>query len=116
MHKSKLSNHKGFSTVEALLLVLVIVVVGGAGYMVLKRSKTNNDAVSTPVESSVAANKTTVDANKVGTTTGVDQLTAIEQTSENSLDTKYEGSEKTDSTSTSKSANDIGGAYNEANF
>ena len=114
MTKGRLSLQKGFSSVEILLGVLVLVVIGGAGYTVMQKNLKTTESNSTSETPVVAAPKSKVDTTKVGTTAGLDQLTTLDQTAENSVDAKYEATEKTESTSANTAIKNVGGAVNES--
>ena len=102
MKKGRFIQQKGFSSIEILLGILVLVVIGGAVFTVMHKNSTTKEASDSTSTPAVAAPKATVDASKVGTSTGIDQLTTLDQKSEDSVDAKYEASEKTETNSACK--------------
>jgi competence protein ComGC len=107
----------GFGLVEGLIIVAVLAVISIAGITLMNRNKKENAsmaAVSTAQKDSSTSNPVAVDANKVGTTDGIDQLTNLDQSSESSIDTKHSDIVKSQVTSSNSSNNNISGAYDES--
>ena len=101
----------GFAALEALLVLVVVVVVGVVGYRLVKR---NQSASVSTVPVTQATPK--IDASKVGTTSGIDQLTTADSSDEATVDKKYESTEQADATATKTAQSNVGGAYNESSL
>jgi hypothetical protein len=111
----------GFSHIEGFLVVLVLVVIGGVGYSVIHRShkvnsETSKPAVTTPVSSTTQTTPAAQPLSTVGTTQGIDSLTAQDAGSESSIDSKHSNSDQTTTQSANGAASNVGGAYNESSI
>jgi len=101
------SEQKGFSLVEALVIILVIGVIGASGFLLYQNHHKK------PVQSATTANQTTPPA---GTTQSIDSLTANDAKGEAAIDAKHTTSETSAAQSSNSSAANIGGAYNESSL
>ena len=109
----------GFSAIEGLLVIVVLVVIGGVGYTVLNRGhktasvdKTATTHAATQPESQTAA--TDKPLAPVGTTESIDSLTTQDINSESSIDSAHSASEQATDQNANSAAANIGGAYNES--
>jgi|SRR5665213_2410914 len=102
-------SERGFSAVEVVVVLAIVLAIGASGYLVYKHHK---KAVN-----STTANVTQVEAN---TPSGIAQnLTAItiqNASSESSTDSQYSSADSSTAASSNTAASDLGGAYNESNF
>ena len=101
----------GFGAVEGLVIFVIVALIGTAGFYVMKNKTTTENTDTT-----ISAKKTTVDASKVGTTAGIDQLTSLDDQSEGATDAKYQISEQQAASSDNASLKAVGGAYDENSF
>jgi len=101
----------GFGAVEGLAVFVIVALIGAASFYVMK-----NKSVTENQDTTIAAKNTAVDATKVGTTTGIDQLTELDSQSENTTDSKYQSSEQQSAASDNASLKAVGGAYDENSF
>lgn len=100
----------GFSAIEFLLVVVVIGLLAGLGFMFYKRQHKS----VTP--SSVTVSKTQTVAPTAGTAASIDSLTSQDAASESSIDQKHTSSESTTAQSSNAAAANLGGAYNESSL
>jgi len=107
----------GFAAIEAVLIVVIVAGIVGAGAWVYSQRKTNktpaSSAVTTPAATPAAA---TIDPSKVGTTTGIDQVLTAESQSESQADDKGSATVTGTTGSTNSSASNIGDSYDESSF
>ncbi|GAC1386417.1 MAG: hypothetical protein NVS1B7_5090 [Candidatus Saccharimonadales bacterium] len=123
---------QGFALIGALLIVAVLVVVGGVGYVTLQRTskKSANNNVATVSDASgnvapIGANPTLNAAIPLGTSTpivppapdgttqSIDNLTQQDAVIESTVDTSQANSDQTDVKVTSEDALNVEGAYND---
>ncbi|MBC7546785.1 hypothetical protein H7171_03510 [Candidatus Saccharibacteria bacterium] len=110
-------NEQGFSVIEGLLAVVVLVVISGVGYSIYHRS---HSVASTGKASTSSSPAATVDASAaqsiapIGTTASVDNVTVQDANSESGIDAKHASSDQSSSTNSDGAATDVGGAYNES--
>lgn len=100
----------GFAVIEAVLIIIIIGIVAGVGYWVLKQRQSNKSTATTNNP------QTQTTAIKPGTTAAIDSVLAGEQNDEAKADNKAVNSVNTSVTQTQTSAAAIGDSYNEANF
>lgn len=109
-------DQRGFAFVEALLIIVIIGLVAGVGYYVVKqRSNGVTPATSSAPAASSPSTTATVTAS-AGTTDAIDQLTQADAQSEDSINSKYEKQTQSAATSDSTALSNLGGAYNESNY
>lgn len=101
-------SQRGFSVVEAFVVIVVIALVGGVGYVAYHRHQTKN----------ASSNKTANQTAQVqpGTAASVDNLVLQDGTDESAIDSKYTSTYQTNAQSTDQAASNVGGAYNESNL
>lgn len=100
---------EGFTVVEVILVLAVLVVIGGVSYAVLHRA-------SRSVASSQTAPTSQAPAAAVGTTQSIDNLMAQDAASESAIDTRHTSNDQTNAQSTNGAAANVGGAYDESTF
>ncbi|OVE78975.1 hypothetical protein BVY00_01585 [bacterium G20] len=100
---------KGFSVIEILLVIILVVLVGGVGYSVYHRNHKSQAVANqqTPTQPLPPAD---------GTTQSIDSLVAQDAGSESSINTKYSNDDQSTVQGTNGSTADLGGAYNESSF
>lgn len=101
---------QGFAIVETALIIVIIAVIVGVGYWVVKQRNKNN------LNSSSSMSNTSKITAAAGTTASIDQLTQSDSKAEAAIDQKYEASEQSAVTSTNTALNNLGGAYNESSY
>ncbi len=105
----KLKTERGFSGIEALIIVVIVGVLGGVGYWVYSQNHKK-----TPISSSIQTSTPTIKLD--GTTQSVDNLTNQDANMEASIDGKYENTEQSTARAANQAAQNIGGAYDESTF
>jgi cytoskeletal protein RodZ len=100
----------GFAIVEAVLIIVIILGVVGAGFYVYTKNHKN----STNNATTTASTTTNVPIN--GTTSSVDQAANAEAQSESSAETAADAQNQQVVTNANSAASNVGGAYNENNF
>jgi hypothetical protein len=111
------NNEQGFSVLEGLLVVVVLVVISGVGYSIYNRSHTVASAGNAAMTSSSATGIAPTTAQPIaplGTTANVGDLEAQDANSESNIDSKHSNSDQSSAADTANTATDIGGAYNES--
>lgn len=98
---------RGFSAVEASIVILVLLVVAGGGFMLYHRKHTPGGGRVDTLQ--------TVHAQP-GTTGELDQIENGDEQSESNINTTYTKDDQSDASSTDKAAADIGGAYDESSL
>jgi prepilin-type N-terminal cleavage/methylation domain-containing protein len=101
----------GFSVIELLLVIVVIALLVGLGYIFYQRKHKASTASTT---TSVVKSQTV--APITGTTSSVDALTKQDAGSESSIDQKHTDNEGTTAQSANQAAANVGGAYNESSL
>ena len=97
------TTERGFSHIEGLLILVVLVVIGAVGYGVMLHGHTVA-SVTTPTKT----------LSTVGSSQNIDNLTTQDASSESSIDSKYSTSDQTTSQSANNAASNVGGAYDES--
>ena len=105
----------GFGAVEGLLVIVLIVIIAGAGILVFKNRKTA-DSLPQSENAVTTASSQVVDAKKIGTTDGVEQDNSNETAGEDSINASHTNSDQQNVASANSAASNIGGAYNESTF
>jgi Tfp pilus assembly protein FimT len=107
---------QGFSTVETLLVLVVIATITGLGFWVYRQNhtKTTANSSNSSVAGSTSSPATTSAAP--GTTASIDSLTTQDVNSEQSIDSKYSNNDQTNAASANAAASNLGGAYDETSF
>ena len=105
----------GFGAIEGLLVVVLVIIIAGAGILVVKNRKTANSLPESENATTTAPSQV-VDANKIGTTDGVEQDNNNEITGEDSINASHTNSDQQNVASANSAASNIGGAYNESTF
>ena len=101
----------GFSAIELLLVIVVIALLVGLGYIFYQRK---HKAASVSATTNVVKSQTVAPAT--GTTSSIDTLTKQDASSESSIDQKHTDSEGTTAQSANPAAANVGGAYNESSL
>lgn len=99
----------GFALVETVLVLVILAAIVGVGLYVA-RQKSN---VSSTLNSSGGSSAVKAPA---GTTAGINQLTQQDAQTEAGIDSSADGGTQQTSTSANGAVNNVGGAYNEANY
>lgn len=102
---------QGFTALEGILVLAVLVVIGGISYAVLHRA-----SHQASVASSQTSQSTQAPAAPVGTTQSIDNLTAQDATSESAIVTRHTSADQTTAQNTNGAAANLGGAYDESTF
>ena len=98
----------GFAVFEAILILVIVLGVVGAGFYVYTKNhknSTNNSATTTTT--------TTANVPLNGTSTSVDQMLQAESQSETSAETSADAQNQQVVTNANTAANNVGSAYNE---
>ena len=98
---------KGFSAVEALVVLVTVGLLGAGGYVMYHRSHNTMGSVGNKVVHSTAP---------AGTTQNIDDLTTQDEEDENAIDSAHESSDQSTVESANSAASSIGGAYNESSL
>ncbi len=112
----KIDSYDGFSVVETFLILVVIGIIGGAGYWVFTQRKTVKPAANISQSSQQVSSTPAIDPKQVGTTTGVNQVTSQELKDEESSDSSSVNGYKSSALSTSTAQNNIGDSFNESSY
>lgn len=99
----------GFSVVEAFIVVLIITIAGGTGYVAYRRH--HPAATANTLDSQPAVTSATP-----GTAGDIDTINAGDEAAEEHTDTTYSTTEQQNATSTDTAAAGIGGAYDESSL
>lgn len=103
----------GFAVVEAVLVLVIVAGVIGAGAYVYSA----HHKKSTDTEASVTNTSSTTQAVPLnGTTSSIDQLTQQDAQSEANVDKSADAQSQSAATSANAAASNVGGAYNENNL
>jgi uncharacterized protein HemX len=108
----KLRGQSGFSAVELVLIVVVIGVIAGVGFWVLKQRSANKQTDNSQASTSHSSTSTA----KAGTTDSIDQLTKSDEAADSAIDKTHDATEQSNAASSNTAQNNIGDSYNEANF
>jgi hypothetical protein len=109
-------NEQGFSIIEGLLVLVVLVVVSGVGYGLYNRSHTVASAGNTAASDSSAASiapSTVLPIAPLGTTANIDDLAVQDANNESNIDSKNTSSDEGSALNTDNAATDVGGSDNE---
>lgn len=103
------TDQKGFSMVEAVLVVVIVAAIAGVGLYVMKQKQQTNKTVS--------SNSAATHANPPqGTSASVDQLTQQDAQTEAGVDHAADNQTGQDATSANSAVSNLGGAYNETSL
>ena len=113
-------NSKGFSVVEALVVLVVVLAVAGTGYLVYAREhKTTPNGTTTTstgtTNTSLASPSGT--GNSASDVAGaINGLVNSLNTNENTLENQYSASDQSSDSSLNAAATNLGGVYNANNY
>lgn len=110
-------NEHGFSGIEALLIVLVLVMIGGVAFNLYRRNHQVDSTVATPAVTTAKTSKTAaIPAATNGSTASIANLTSLDASSESSIDAKYSSGDQSTAAVANSAAAGIGGAYDESSL
>jgi hypothetical protein len=104
------SKTEGFAALEGLLLLVIAVAIVGVGAFVIHQKHSAEKTLSSSVTTSGQATAPT------GTTANIDQLTQQDAQTETSADNTADAGFQQAATGANGAVNNVGGAYNEANY
>lgn len=99
----------GFSVVELLLVLVMVALLVGLGYLFYQRRQKAATTTTTSTQSQTVA-------PTAGTTASIDSLTGQDASSESTIDQKHTSGEGTTAQSANSAAANVGGAYNESSL
>jgi Tfp pilus assembly protein PilE len=99
------THQKGFTAIEGLLVLVMIIAALAIGFYVK-----GHNSVKNPTSSSSAK------ATTVGTTDAIDQITQQDAQAESSINAKYDASDQSAAASTNSAESNLGGSYDEASL
>lgn len=102
----------GFSAVEAVLVIVVLIGIVGAGYLVLARK--HQSASNSNVSNASTSQPQSPPLN--GTTASVSQISQADTQAETKAESAGDGQTQQSVTGANTAANNVGGAYNENNL
>lgn len=104
------SDQGGFSVVETSLVILIVAAVASIGWWVYNQQSRNLVENTTSVNRSAQA----VDASKVGTSSGIEQLTQFDSNSEEALSRREDTAEQTFVLTTNSADRSVGSSFDES--